>query len=356
MSSERSRTLASVIEAIPAACYENPTHRGLLWLARDLLLYAALVWALVRFDQIWLLVPLWLLSGAVISALFILGHDAAHGALFKSRRLNYLVGQLAMLPSLHLYEAWVFGHNRIHHGHTTRESMDYVWHPTTPAEYAAFSPQRKLLHRISWSALGAGVYYGYEIWWRRMIRFVPGDKMRSAIYRDRIVVGAWFALFSLALLALGFASYGTLAGAGWMWLKVLAIPFALWSYTIGFAVYVHHISPQVRWLRRREWTKYRGQVDGTTVLHMPPWINFFFHNIFLHVPHHVDMRIPFYQLPAAVDALREHLGDELHERDFKLSDYLHTTRECKLYDFEAGRWLTYADAAAQRAEPATQAA
>jgi omega-6 fatty acid desaturase (delta-12 desaturase) len=130
----------------------------------------------------------------------------------------------------------------------------------------------------------------------------------------------------------------------------------MWNYAIGFAVYVHHISPQVNWLKRRDWTKFRGQVDGTTVLHMPPWINFFFHNIFLHVPHHVDMRIPFYQLPAAVDALREHLGDALHERGFKLSDYLHATRECKLYDFEAGRWFSYADAAAQRGEPATQVA
>lgn len=357
MSSDRTRTLASVIAAIPDTCYENPTHRGLLWLGRDLLLYAALVWGLASFDQPWLLVPLWLVSGAVISALFILGHDAAHGALFKSRRLNYLVGQLSMLPSLHLFEAWVFGHNRIHHGHTVREGMDYVWHPTSPAEYRALSPLGKLLHRIEWSALGAGVYYGYEIWWKRMIRFVPGDKMRAAIQRDRLVVGSWFALFSLALLVAGALSYGTLGGAVWMWVKVFAIPFVLWNYSIGFAVYVHHISPQIQWFKRRDWTKFRGQVDGTTVLHMPGWINFFFHNIFLHVPHHVDMRIPFYQLPAAVDALRENLGPALHERDYKLGDYLQATRECKLYDFEQGRWYTYAEGAAVlTAEPATQAA
>ena len=353
--SDRTRTLASVIEAIPDECYENPTGRGLLWLARDLLLYAAVVGALAAFDSLWLLVPLWAVAGLVISALFILGHDAAHGALFKNRRLDYLVGQLAMLPSLHMYEAWVFGHNRIHHGHTTREGMDYVWHPSTPAEYAALSPMQKLLHRIEWSCLGSGVYYGLEIWWRRMVRFVAGDKQRDAIRRDRVVVGLWFALFSVVLLAGGGAAYGTVGGALWMWFKVFAVPFVVWNYVIGFAVYVHHIAPEIRWFKRREWTKFRGQVEGTTVLHMPVWLNFFFHNIFLHVPHHVDMRIPFYGLPAAVDALREDLGDDLIERDYALRDYTRATRECKLYDFDSGRWYTYADAAV-RATPAAQAA
>jgi hypothetical protein len=69
------------------------------------------------------------------------------------------------------------------------------------------------------------------------------------------------------------------------------------------------------------------------------------------------MRIPFYQLPAAVDALREELGDALHERDYRLGDYVRATRECKLFDFEQGRWYSYAEAAArQLPEPATQAA
>ena len=95
----------------------------------------------------WLLVPLWLLTGLSISALFVLGHDAAHGALFRSKRLSYLLGQLAMLPGLHLYAAWVFGHNRIHHGHTVRQDMDYVWHPLLPEEYEALSLPGRIGHR-----------------------------------------------------------------------------------------------------------------------------------------------------------------------------------------------------------------
>src|SRR5215510_12697618 len=186
------RNLASVIGSLPKECYENPTWKGLAYVARDAAIYLAVVAALIATDS-WLLIPLWLLAGLAISALFILGHDAAHGSLFSSSRLNYLVGQACMLPSLHIFEMWCYGHNRIHHGHTTREEMDYVWHPATPADYASMSPVCKLAHRLKWSALGGGVYYLWDIWWRQMILFQAPEKMRDDARRDRRVVGTFFA-------------------------------------------------------------------------------------------------------------------------------------------------------------------
>ena len=39
--------------------------------------------------------------------------DSAHGALFKTKRLNSIIGHIGMLPSWHVYEAWILGHNRI---------------------------------------------------------------------------------------------------------------------------------------------------------------------------------------------------------------------------------------------------
>jgi len=64
----------------------------------------------------------------------------------------------------------------------------------------------------------------------------------------------------------------------------------------------------------------------------------------LHVPHHVDMRIPFYHLPEASEAIRAHFGDVVRERSYGLRDYLRATRACKLYDFSARRWTGYAAA------------
>jgi omega-6 fatty acid desaturase (delta-12 desaturase) len=65
----------------------------------------------------------------------------------------------------------------------------------------------------------------------------------------------------------------------------------------------------------------------------------FFHNIFEHVPHHVDMRIPFYELPRAAKAIRDAFPETVSEQRFTIRGYLRTTRRCKLYDFERGLWL-----------------
>jgi len=341
---EAGPTIADVIEVLPDSVYENPTARGLLYFARDLAMYAVAVAVLLHTDRLLLLVPTWILAGLSISALFIVGHDAAHGSLFKSKRLAYAVGQLAMLPSLHVFEAWVFGHNRIHHGHTVREGMDYVWHPLSPEEYRALSLPQRLAHRVKWSFLGAGLYYGWDIWWRSMMRFTPPEKIAPEVRRDRRIVVAWAAAASAALLALGFAEYGSALGALWTWVKVFALPFVVWNYSIGISVYVHHISPDIAWHGRREWTRFKGQMEGTTILHIPVWLNVFYHNIFLHVPHHVDMRIPFYRLGEAAEAIRANFGDVVREKTFHFADYLRTTRDCKLYDFAAGRWLRYDEA------------
>jgi omega-6 fatty acid desaturase (delta-12 desaturase) len=340
----RDKGLGSVIKLLPDEVYANPTWKGVAYIARDLVIYVAVVWALISVSNPLLLIPLWILGALAISGLFVLGHDAAHGALFKSDRLNYWLGQFAFLPSLHAFEAWVLGHNRLHHGHTVRREMDFVWHPLTVEEYRALSPMRKLLHKIEWSALGSGIYYGLEVYWKKMVRLDPPAKMAAAIRRDLRIVGVYFALFSAGLFAIGFAGGGGVAGALWMWVKVFLLPWILWNYTIGAVVYVHHIDDTIAWHPRREWTKFKGQMEGTTILHVPAWLNVFLHNIMIHVPHHVDMRIPFYGLPRAGEIILERFP-VVREREFGLRDYLRSTRACKLYDFENGAWQTYAAAA-----------
>src|SRR5262249_28777956 len=94
--SDAGPNITQVIEILPDSVYDNPTARGLAYFARDVAVYAAVVTALIFIDNPFLLAPLWVLAALSISALFIVGHDCAHGALFKSRRLGYVIGQLSM--------------------------------------------------------------------------------------------------------------------------------------------------------------------------------------------------------------------------------------------------------------------
>ena len=86
-------------------------------------------------------------------------------------------------------------------------------------------------------------------------------------------------------------------------------------------------------------------MESTTVLRMPRVANrLWFHNIFVHVPHHVDARIRFDKLPKAVKAIAAAYPKTVLSSRMSIRRYVRTTRACKLYDFEAGRWLSYSAA------------
>lgn len=342
-------SLLPVLRVIPPEAYENPAWKGLFYFGRDLVIYGAVVTALILFGNPLIVIPLWVISAVVISSLFIVGHDSAHEALFAHKRLNSIVGHLAMLPSLHVYEGWILGHNRVHHRYTVREGFDFVWHPYKPEEYAAMSRPAKLRHRFEWSWLGAGAYYTREVWWNKMIVGTAPKRWAKAIRRDRIFVGTFASVATLLLGILGWRQGGVI-GSIWMVARVLVIPFIAFQTVIGSLVHVHHISPEIRWWKRREWTKFRGQMEGTTIQKAPAGFNFFFHWIMIHIPHHVDVRIPMYNLEMAADAIREAFPETVKEEPLRFRDYLRNTRSCKLYDFDEGRWLTYAAAAARNSE------
>jgi omega-6 fatty acid desaturase (delta-12 desaturase) len=337
-------SLLPVLRVIPPEAYENPTWKGLAYLARDLLVYGACVAALIAFSNPLVVLALWFVTGLAATGLFVIAHDCAHQALFKSRRLNDLVGRIAMLPGWHVYEGWVLGHNRVHHQFTVREGYDFVWHPYTPSQYAGMSKLGRLRHRFEWSFLGAGAYYIREVWWHKMIVGAPPKRFAPAIRKDRILVGAFVALATAALAAVGLTGGAGILGTVWLVARVLVVPFLIFSFAIGSLVHVHHVQPDIRWWKRREWTKFAAQVEGTTVLRAPKGLDFFFHQIMIHVPHHVDVRIPMYNLKLAAAAIEAAYPDSVHDEPLRFRDFVRNTRQCKLYDFDEGRWLTYAEA------------
>ena len=61
----------------------------------------------------------------------------------------------------------------------------------------------------------------------------------------------------------------------------------------------------------------------------------------MHVPHHVDVRIPFHQLPRAAAAIAAAHPETVRDARLSPREYVRATRTCKLYDFEQGRWMPY---------------
>lgn len=333
-------SLVSVRENLTSEVYENPTWKGLAYFFRDSILFGLVVWGILNTNEWYFLLPLWILAGFTISGLFVIGHDAAHGALFKSKRLNWWIGQIAMLPSLHAFHQWAYGHNRVHHGHTVKLEGDFVWHPVSPDKYKSYNLFQKTMHRIYWSFLGAGPYYLIEVWLKGMVVFTAPTQGAS---RDK-----WLMIGFAALSSVGVVYYGGTTDQGfnlsaglWLFTKLQLIPFILWNYIMGFTIYVHHINSEIPWKKGKDWSPFYGQMMGTFNYHVPKWFNFFIHNIYIHVPHHVHMRIPFYHLPQALDQIKSVYGDYVTERTTIFKDYWNSTKNCKLYDSEESKWVAY---------------
>jgi omega-6 fatty acid desaturase (delta-12 desaturase) len=340
----REGSLKPVLDVLSPSVYERPTWKGMAYFLRDVALYLALAVGLVLVPNVPGALALDLVISLVVSGLFIVGHDAAHGALFSSKRLNSVVGHIAMLPGWHVYQGWVLGHNRIHHAYTVRQGYDFVWHPVTPEEFRAMSPLRRAVHRFEWSFLGAGAYYTHQIWWKRMVVGKTPARWSSPVRKDRFFVLGFVLAATAGLALLGAATTHSVAGTIWLIARVLVLPWLGFMYILGSFVHVHHVHPTIRWWKKAEWTKFKAQMEGTTVLRAPKGLNFFIHWIMVHVPHHVDMRIPMYNLEAAAAEIEAAFPGTVHEAPLRYRDFIKSSRQCKLYDFEEGRWLTYAEA------------
>ncbi|MBN8281444.1 MAG: fatty acid desaturase [Gammaproteobacteria bacterium] len=286
-----------------------------------------------------------------IVRLFLIGHDACHGALTDSDRLNSLLGRLAFLPSLTPFSLWHVGHNVVHHGFNNLRGRDFVWEPKSPEDYRELSPWRRTLERLYRSAAGPAPYYFLEIWWKRL--YFPGltrlKTVRWQFIADctavTVVCIAWVAGLVAAAAATGTSAL-LLVGLG------LVLPFILWIWTVGLVVYLHHTAPDLRWFDdRREWLRQAAQATATRHLTLPPLLESLLHQIMAHPVHHLDGTIPCYHLKAAQRRLME-LLPEIKPVRLTWGYYRECVRICKTYDFSANAWRPFGPAGREAVAPA----
>ncbi|HEY9227891.1 MAG TPA: hypothetical protein VIP11_14640, partial [Gemmatimonadaceae bacterium] len=132
-----------------------------------------------------------------------------------------------------------------------------------------------------------------------------------------------------------------------MWAAVVFVstllPFLAFAWLMGFATFQHHTHPRVRWYAdETEWSYFRSQVEGTVHVVFPRFIEVLLHDIMEHTAHHVDTRVPLYNLTNAQHAVEECFGAEhVIAEPFSVRGMSRTFRECQLYDYERHQWMTF---------------
>ena len=277
--------------------------------------------------------------GLQIARLFVLGHDACHQSLFTHRLANRWIGRLLFLPSLTPFSLWEVGHNLGHHVYTNLRGMDYVWTPLSKSEFDTLPAWRRVAERFYRSGFGYGAYYLVELWWRKLF-----FASRAEIPTERPA----FKADSLLVLGFGITWIGALIGAGiathqstaLLVVTGFVVPFLLWNWIMGAVIYFHHTHPRLAWYNDIDlWEAARDTGCNTVHVLFPAKLGRVLNNIMEHPAHHLDVRIPLYNLEAAHRVLAD--PAQVTQR-FSLQLIKDCVQHCKLYDYEAGHWIDFA--------------
>jgi omega-6 fatty acid desaturase (delta-12 desaturase) len=314
------------------AVYARPSlRRSLSCLASSLGVYLALfVGAYFA-----LRVSVWLtLAGGVLAAPFLLRtyivfHDCTHGSFLRTKRANIWLGSVLGVIVYAPFHNW--RHNHAMH-HATAADLDRRGHGDVPtltvAEYYERDFRGRLSYRLFRNPL---VMFGLGPLFAMIVapRIVP-RKARARMRRSVHVTNA-----ALAVLVAGVCLL-----IGWRAFLLIEGPAAMLAGAAGiWLFYVQHQFEGTIWERREEWSYLDAALKGSSYLKLPKVLQFCTGNIGLHHVHHLNSRIPNYNLQAAHDAMPVFQAVPA----LTLGAALRTSR-LKLWDEDSKRLVTFADA------------
>jgi omega-6 fatty acid desaturase (delta-12 desaturase) len=260
---------------------------------------------------------------------FTVFHDCAHGSLLPSKRANRYVGRVTGLLVLSPFMRWRHDH-AVHHassGDLERRGVGDVL-TLTVSEYRARTLRGRLGYRAIRNPL---VMFGLG----PVIAMMVGPRVPTAAQRPRLrhsVIGTDLAL-AIIILTLCLT-------IGWQRFLLVWAPAAMLAGSVGiWLFYVQHQFEDAYWENRADWSYTDAALRGSSYLKLPKILQYFTGSIGLHHVHHLNARIPSYNLQRAHDE-----NEVFHQvPTLSLWDALRTVR-LKLWDEDAGKLVTFADA------------
>ena len=329
------------LRAAVAEFTQPATGLALAIFMTDMVVYIVAIGGVIFLENIFLRILCSFVAGLLISLLFVVAHDAAHNSFTGSRLLNRVIARIAFLPCLHNYSLWLIAHNRWHHKLTNMKGNN-SWSPLSRDEYEALPAWRQVVERFYRSPAVICFNYLTERWWKN--KFFPYKRItkdyQAAYWSDFMLIVSSQAAF-LGLLVYAGSHLAHTSPAGLIILGFI-IPLLYASFMVGSSVYLQHTHESIPWFRSEADCRRLGRTERVTMhVRLPRWYNLLSHNVMEHTAHHVDPRIPLYNLSKAQKALCERLGAEMSTVTFSFKGFLRTMERCKLYDYDQHRWLDF---------------
>jgi acyl-lipid omega-6 desaturase (Delta-12 desaturase) len=314
-------------------------RRGLLAVATSALPYVAIctVMYLTLGVSPALTAVLAIAAAGFLLRVFVMFHDCAHGSLLPSRRANAVLGTVLGLLVLSPFRRWRHDH-AVHHatsGDLDRRGVGDIV-TLTVTEYRERRWRGRAAYRLIRNPLvmfGLGPVFAMIVGPRIVARGARPRMRNSVLGTDAALAAAVGALCWLI---------------GWRDFLVVWAPAALLAGSVGiWLFYVQHQFEDAYWQSGDVWSYADAALRGSSHLKLPKVLQFFTGNIGLHHVHHLNARIPNYNLQRAHNASPMFASVPT----LSLWSALRSVR-FKLWDEQAGRLVTFAQAR-RRFLPAT---
>ena len=277
--------------------YQNPDLRSSLWQTATtiggFLAVCAVMYVLAGYSY-WAAFALAPLAAGLLVRTFIIQHDCGHGAFFRSRRSNTVLGFVCSLLTFAPYTSWRrqhAGHHGIWNNLDNRNTgVDIYSTCLTVEEYAALPTWHRRWYRFSRNPIIANIVLPPCVF--LLLFRLPYD-MPAGWRRERLA--ALIALLGGVGLMLGFDR-----------LLAVQLPVTVMASTIGVWLFtIQHRSDHTVWARQADWNAVTASLEGSSHLRLPRILQWFTGNIGLHHIHHLNPKIPNYRLQKCHDAVSE---------------------------------------------------
>lgn len=281
-----------------------------------------------------LLLPWWpaqlgvgVLLGLLTIRLFIFYHDYLHGALLRKSRAGDALMSLVGFYMLAVRSVWRETHN-YHHKHNAKMLGSAIgsFPVVTRGMWKGMDARQRLAYRALRHPLV--IFGGY------LTVFLIG--MTISPFK-RAPKKHWGGPLAVLVHAGAFVAIGL--GFGWVAaVSTVVIPASV-AFGLGsYMFFVQHNFPDMQLRGRRDWDYTFAALRSSSMFDMGPVMHWFTGNIGYHHVHHLNHRIPFYNLPAAMAAIPE-LQDP-GRTSWRPSDVLACLR-LSVWDPDLGRMLTW---------------
>ena len=247
------------------------------------LMYLSLAWSYLLTGV--LAIP----TAGLLVRLFIIQHDCGHYSFFSSRRANDLLGTFCSFFTLTPYRLWRRSHSRHHasSGNLGHRGHGDVW-TLTVDEYRS---------RSFWGKLQ------YRLYRHPLFLFLVGPSLLFGL-RQRFTLGIP-ATWRRERRSVHLTNVGIAAAVAVAWVSIGITPFLLVHVPVvaiassmgAWLFFIQHQFETAYWQPDDRWNFARSACEGSSYYRLPVLLQWFTGNIGFHHIHHLESRIPNYNLP-----------------------------------------------------------